>query len=149
MAEETLERLYKSQPEAKKVISKSAGYGVFSNFGMKIFVTGSGKGKGIVFDNKTKPQNFMKMFELQAGLCLGVKNLGSSGCSKIVKTWMILSTRDGSSAIRPRPPQKWVTRGAFAGAISVSPGVWLYLLTDEGRPGNPPMGVPKILKMKI
>ena len=56
MAKETLDRLYKVQPRAKKAISNSAGYAVFSNFGMKIFFTGGGSGKGIVFDNKTKKQ---------------------------------------------------------------------------------------------
>ena len=50
MAKETLARLYKEQPAAKKVISKSAGYAVFSNFGMKIFFFGSGTGKGLVMD---------------------------------------------------------------------------------------------------
>lgn len=52
MAKETLARLYKLQPSAKKAISRSAGYGVFSNFGMKIFFAGSGKGKGIVIHEK-------------------------------------------------------------------------------------------------
>lgn len=32
MAEATLERLYKIQPSAKKAISQSAGYAVFSNY---------------------------------------------------------------------------------------------------------------------
>ena len=58
MAKETLSRLYKLQPSAKKTISKSAGYAIFSNFGMKIFFAGGGSGKGIIFDNKTKKQTF-------------------------------------------------------------------------------------------
>ena len=44
---ETLNRLYKLQPGSKEAIQKAAGYAVFSNFGMKIFVAGSGTGKGI------------------------------------------------------------------------------------------------------
>jgi hypothetical protein len=36
MADETLARLYKTQPGAEKAIKKAAGYAVFSNFGMKI-----------------------------------------------------------------------------------------------------------------
>jgi len=73
MAKETLSRLYKLEPSAKKSVSKSAGYAVFSNFGMKIFFAGGGSGKGIVFDNKTKKQTYMKMVEIQAGLGLGIK----------------------------------------------------------------------------
>ena len=51
----------------------AAGYAVFSNLGVKILVAGSGNGKGIAVDNKSKKETFMKMLELQAGLGMGVK----------------------------------------------------------------------------
>lgn len=133
MTKETLTRLYKLQPEAKKAISKSAGYGVFSNFGMKILFAGSGKGKGIVFDNKAKNQTFMKMFELQAGLGIGVK--------KFRLIWVFEKHKDvnefvnsgwefgGQTSAAAKMGDKG---GAFAGAMSVSPGIWLYQLTDKG-----------------
>ena len=73
MSRDILARLYKVQPSAKSAIQKAAGYATFSNFGMKIFVAGSGTGKGLAVDNKTKKQTFMKMIELQAGLGFGVK----------------------------------------------------------------------------
>jgi hypothetical protein len=58
MGKETLSRLYKVQPSAQKAVSKSAGYAVFSNFGMKIFVAGGGSGKGIVIDSRQdKPRS--------------------------------------------------------------------------------------------
>ena len=133
MAKETLARLYKLQPEAKKTISKSAGYGVFSNFGMKIFFAGSGKGKGIVFDNKSKKQTFMKMIELQAGIGLGVK--------KFRLVWVFENHKDADEFINSgwefggqtsAAAKMGDQGGAFAGAMSVSPGIWLYQLTDDG-----------------
>jgi lipid-binding SYLF domain-containing protein len=133
MAKETLARLYKLQPGAKKTISKSAGYGVFSNFGVKIFVAGSGKGKGIVFDNKTKKQIFMKMIELQAGLGIGVK--------KFRLVWVFENHKDMNEFINSgwelgaqtsAAAKMGDEGGAFAGAMSVSPGVWVYQLTDDG-----------------
>jgi len=51
-----LARLYKSQPSAKAAVQKAAGYATFSNFGLKIFVAGSGKGEGVAVDNKTKKE---------------------------------------------------------------------------------------------
>jgi hypothetical protein len=63
-SKEILAQLYKAQPNAKTSINKAAGYAVFSNFGMKIFVAGSGKGKGVAVDNKTKKEVFMDMLEL-------------------------------------------------------------------------------------
>jgi lipid-binding SYLF domain-containing protein len=73
MARETLERLYKAQPSAKQAVEKTAGYAVFSNFGLKILVAGSGKGDGLAFNNSTKAVTYMKMLEVQAGLGIGVK----------------------------------------------------------------------------
>ena len=73
MVKETLARLYKAQPSAKQVVDESAGYVVFSNFGLKIFFFGSGTGKGLVIDKATKKETFMKMIEGQVGLGLGAK----------------------------------------------------------------------------
>ena len=85
MAKETLARLYKVQPSAKKAVSKSAGYAVFSNFGLKIFVAGSGTGKGIVIDNKTKKETFMKMVDFRRESALASKSSDLCGYSKTIK----------------------------------------------------------------
>jgi len=61
VAGETLQQLYKAVPAARDKVEKAAGYAVFSNFGMKIFVAGGGKGEGLAVNNKTKSETFMKM----------------------------------------------------------------------------------------
>ena len=53
---DTLDRLYRAQPSAKQAIARAAGYGVFSNFGMKILFAGGGSGKGLVVNNRTKKE---------------------------------------------------------------------------------------------
>lgn len=73
MSQETLARLYKAQPSAKKVVKNAYGYAVFSNTGIKILFGGSGNGKGVAINNQIKADIFMKMFEIQAGLGMGVK----------------------------------------------------------------------------
>ena len=133
MAKGTLDRLYELQPSARKAIKESAGYGVFSNFGMKIFVAGSGTGKGIVFDNKSREQTFMKMIELQAGLGFGVKKFrliwvfeNHSDVTKFINSgWEFGGQATGAAKVGEEGI-------AYAGAMSVSPGIWLYQLTDEG-----------------
>lgn len=133
MAKDTLARLYKVQPSAKKAILKSAGYAVFSNFGTKILIAGGGSGKGIVYDNKTKKESFMKMIEVQAGLGFGVK--------KYKLVWVFEKNKDVDEFINSGWELGGQTSaaaklndqgGAFAGAMSVSPGIWLYQLTDDG-----------------
>jgi lipid-binding SYLF domain-containing protein len=130
---ETLNALYKAVPAARKVVEDSAGYATFSNFGMKILVAGSGSGKGLAVNKKSKQQVFMKMIEVQAGLGFGIK--------KFRVIW-VFSSED---ALNKFINSGWETGGqasagakaggkgdAYQGAISVSPGVWIYQLTDKG-----------------
>lgn len=133
MARETLERLYKAQPSAKQAVEKAAGYAVFSNFGLKILVAGSGKGDGLAFNNSTKAVTYMKMLEVQAGLGIGVK--------KFRLVWIFEKQQDLDNFIKSgwelggqasAAAQTGDKGASFAGAMSVSPGVWLYQLTDDG-----------------
>jgi lipid-binding SYLF domain-containing protein len=133
MANDTLARLYKTQPAAQKAIGKAAGYAVFSNFGMKIFFAGGGSGKGIAVNNKSKQETFMKMLEVQAGLGFGVKKFrlvwvfeNQSNLDTFVNSGWELGGQATAAA------QASGEGAALAGAMSVSPGVWLYQLTDDG-----------------
>jgi len=133
MVNETLDRLYRAQPGAKAAVAKAAGYAVFSNFGMKIFVAGGGKGSGVAIDNKTKKATYMKMVEVQAGLGFGAK--------KFRLVWVFDSQKDFNNFVNSgyefggqasAAAKKGAQGSAYAGAVSVSPGVWLYQITDEG-----------------
>ena len=46
---------------------------MFSNFGLKVLFAGGGTGHGIVVDQVSKKETFMKMVEIQAGLGMGIK----------------------------------------------------------------------------
>ena len=56
VAQETLDRLYTLQPGARTAIQNAAGYAVFSNFGMKIFVAGGGTGPGSPSTTRRSPR---------------------------------------------------------------------------------------------
>ncbi len=133
MAQSTLQRLYKAEPKAKSVVAGAAGYAVFSNMGVKILVAGSGNGKGIAVNSKTKQETFMKMIEVQAGLGMGVKKFS------------VIFVFDNEKALNSFVNSGWDFGGqataaakngdkgaAMAGAASVADGVWMYQLTDKG-----------------
>ena len=133
MESETLQLLYSKDKNAKRNVQSAAGYAVFSNFGMKIFLAGGGKGSGVAVNNKTNNKTFMKMVELQAGLGFGVKKFrqvwvfeNSSDLNEFINSGWELSGQGTAAA------QYDDEGAAFAGAISVSPGVWLYQLTEDG-----------------
>jgi lipid-binding SYLF domain-containing protein len=72
-ATKTLNKLYATQPSARKSLSSAVGYAVFNQWGLKIGVVGGGKSAGYAFHNKSKKKTYMAMVEGQAGLGLGVK----------------------------------------------------------------------------
>ena len=134
MSQETLTRLYKAEPPAKAAVQKAYGYAVFSNTGIKILFGGSGNGKGMAINNQNKSETFMKMFEIQAGLGMGVKKF------KVIFVFDNQKAFDGfvnsgwefggqSSAAAKTSPEKG---GSMQGAASVSDGVWMYQMTDKG-----------------
>ena len=134
MVQDTLTRLYKAQPAAKTAVEKGYGYAVFSNTGVKILLGGSGKGKGLAVNNKTKQETFMKMLELQAGLGMGVKKFrvvfvfeNQKAFDSFVNSGWEFGGQ--TSAAAKTSPDKG---GSMEGAASVSEGVWMYQLTDKG-----------------
>jgi len=131
-AESALAAVYKAAPTARKAVAKSAGYAAFSNFGMKLLLAGSGTGKGVAWNNKTKAMTYMKMAELQAGLGFGVKKFQllwifetEQALNNFVNSGWEIGAQATASA-------KTGDKGAaYQGAVSVSPGVWLYQVSGD------------------
>ena len=132
-AEQTLERLYKARPSARAAIKAAAGYAAFNSGGMKILVAGGGRGQGIAVDNATQKVTYMKMLEIQAGLGMGVKKFS---------TIFVFETKDALERFinsgwefggqTTAAAKTGSGGGSYEGAVSVSPGVWMYQLTDKG-----------------
>lgn len=129
-----LKRLYKVSPSAESAIEDSAGYAVFSNFGLKIFIAGGGRGSGVAINNKTKEEIFMSMLEIQAGLGMGAKKFSlvwifetESAFDQFVNSGWELGAQASAAAKAGDD-----VGGSFQGAMAVAPGVWLYQLTDAG-----------------
>jgi lipid-binding SYLF domain-containing protein len=133
MSQDTLQRLYAAQPSARKAVQSAAGYAVFSAFGTKVFIAGGGSGSGLAVYNASKQKVYMKMAEVQAGLGLGVK--------KFRLVWVFENKKDLDAFVNSGWELGGQTSaaakvggqgGAFAGAMSIKPGIWLYQLTDDG-----------------
>lgn len=128
-----LNKLYKVQPAARKIIAAAPGYAVFSNFGMKILFAGSGSGKGVAVNAKSKKEVFMKMIEVQAGLGIGVKKFRLVFVFENEKGWNDFVNSGWEAGTQATAAAKSGASGAaYQGAVSVSPGVWLYQMTDKG-----------------
>jgi len=133
MAQDALASLYEVNPGTRRTIERAAGYAVFSTFGLKLFFAGGTTGKGIVFNNRTQRQTFMKMLQVQGGLGFGVNQ------NRLIFVFT------NERALRNFVDQGWEFGGQanlsamasgqgtqFSGAAAVSPGVYLYQLTETG-----------------
>jgi len=131
---QTLAKLYKAQPAARKAVESAAGYATFSNFGMKILVAGSGTGKGIAVKKGGSPREiFMKMAEVQAGLGFGIKKFNlvivfqnTDAFDRFVNSGWESSTQATAAA------SDGSMGASYAGAVPMGNGVWVYQLTDKG-----------------
>jgi lipid-binding SYLF domain-containing protein len=133
MAQQTLARLFQVQPKAKAVLAKSAGHAVFSNFGMKILFAGGGTGSGVAVKTATGKETFMRMVEVQAGLGMGVKKFRLVWVFETAGAFDNFVNSGWELGAQTTAAAQLDGKGAWAtGALSVSPGVWLYQLSDEG-----------------
>ena len=133
MAQDALSTLYEVAPGTRRVIDRAAGYAVFSTFGVKLFFAGGTTGKGVVVNQRTHRQTFMKMVQVQGGLGFGVNQ------NRLIFVFT------NEQALRNFIDQGWEFGGQanlsamaggqgaqFSGAAAVSPGVYLYQLTNTG-----------------
>jgi lipid-binding SYLF domain-containing protein len=74
MKKDTLAELYENKPEAKAKIANAAGYGVFSNINLHLFLLSSGNGYGIIHENPSGEETYMRMRGFGVGLGAGAKD---------------------------------------------------------------------------
>jgi len=132
--QDTLTRLYKVKPEAKKFLEGAAGYAVFVSKDVKVIFAGGGGGNGLAVNNSTKKETFMKMMEINAGIGVGAKK---SRLIFVFETEKALNDfanagweMSGEAAAAAKLGEG--KGGSAAGAVAVADGVWAYQLTDKG-----------------
>jgi lipid-binding SYLF domain-containing protein len=133
MANKTLADISNASPDAAHAAKSSAGYAVFSNFGFKILFMGSSNGQGVAVNNTTHQQTYMKMIELQPGLGLGAQTfrvLFVFDTPQAFDDFVNSGWQGGANAMAAAKSS--TEGGAAAGAVTVSPGVNMYQITDKG-----------------
>jgi lipid-binding SYLF domain-containing protein len=133
MSDDGLQEFYAKNPGLKEKVSKSAGYAVFKDFGLDIFVPSTESGWGVVHNNATGAKTYMKMFSLGVGLGMGVRdfralfvfndqgniqNFINSGWGLGVQANAVFRFGDVGDGI--------------GGGAEVAPGIMLYKITRNG-----------------
>ncbi|MDX9911048.1 MAG: hypothetical protein RBS39_04375 [Phycisphaerales bacterium] len=131
--DETLKMFYDHDASLKGKVSKAAGYGVFSNVGVKVIFVSGGGGYGVVHNNKSKKDTYMKMGEAGVGLGLGVKDFRALFIFKdestlqtfIDKGWEFGAEADAAAKSGDKG-------GAASGKGDVDSGIEIYQITESG-----------------
>lgn len=133
MKDETLAKLYKTEPSSREHIRSAVGYGVFSNVGVNLILLSGGGGWGVVRDNRSGRDTYMNMGSGGIGLGLGVKDF--RGVFVFTSAGALEQFVDGGwdgSAQADAAAVATGKGGAWAGAVDVAPGIKLYQITESG-----------------
>jgi lipid-binding SYLF domain-containing protein len=133
VANKTLADLYAKNPAAKNAVSKAAGYAVFSDFGFKFIFMGGAGGSGVAVNNATKQETFMNMAEFQPGLGFGAAKFRIVFIFETLEAFNSFVTSGWEAGANAMALAKTKGEGgAMAGAVTVSKGVQMFQLNDEG-----------------
>lgn len=73
-AASTLDQLYASNPATREKVKKAAGYAYFSNVNVHVLLVSTENGYGVVHNNYTGKDTYMKMAGAGAGFGMGLKD---------------------------------------------------------------------------
>jgi lipid-binding SYLF domain-containing protein len=131
--QKTLDELYTAKPEAKDKVAKAAGYGYFSNLNVNLFVLSTENGYGVVHDNATGKDTYMKMAGAGVGLGMGAKDYRAIMVftdPNVMKKFVTSGWSAGGSADAAAKTKEEGSSGQ-AGATA-TPGIEIYQFTKAG-----------------
>ena len=133
MRTDTLAKLYDIHPIAQEQIRDAAGYGVFSNIGVNLVLLSAGSGFGVVRDNGTDQDVYMKMVSGGVGIGLGAKDFRGVFVFETDEALRNFVDSGWDASGQADAVAKAGDKGAsYAGAIDIAPGIKLYQITENG-----------------
>jgi lipid-binding SYLF domain-containing protein len=133
MANLTLAQLYTKHPAARDAVTKAAGYAVFSDFGFKVWTLGGARGKGVAVNNSSMRDIFMEMLEFQPGMGFGASKFRVVFVFETLDAFNSFVNSGWEVGANAMAAAKAKTDGgALAGAVTVSKGVTMHQLDEEG-----------------
>lgn len=132
MRQDVLSTLYQLKPAARSQVQSSPGYAVFSNANVNIIFASFGGGYGVVRDNRSGRDVYMKMGEVGIGLGLGVKDFRAAFIFHDRATMERFINSGWEFGAHADAAAKAGDRGAAAGGEIVVDNITIYQLTESG-----------------
>lgn len=132
MKQQVLSDLYKVYPGARAKIAKAPGYAVFSNANINVILASFSGGEGVVKNNATGKNTFMKMGEVGIGFGLGVKDFRAVFIFHSKKVMQNFITNGWEVGAHADAAAKVGEKGGAVGGEILVDGVTIYQLTESG-----------------
>ena len=133
MSDNSMQEFYAKNPDLKQKLSKAAGYAIFKDFGVDIFVPSTESGWGVVYNNATGEKTYMKMFSLGVGLGMGIRDFRSLFVFNDQENIRQFINSGWGLGFQANAVFRFGDVGdGVSGAAEVSPGVTLYKITRNG-----------------
>jgi lipid-binding SYLF domain-containing protein len=101
--------------------------------GVHVLLLSTAHGHGIAIDQKTGQETFMKMLSGGAGLGVGVKDYRAIFVFETSDAFNHFLNSGWQAGTQADAAAKTASDGgAYSGAVALSPGVWVYQLTEKG-----------------
>lgn len=132
MRQQSLARLYQEKSSARAEVQAAPGYAVFSNANINVILASFGGGYGVVRNNSTGQDTYMRVGELGLGLGAGVKDYrlvmvfhsDESMARFIEQGWTFGGQADAAA--------KAGDKGGAVGAEASVNDVTVYQMTESG-----------------
>lgn len=133
MKQQTLAQLYALAPRTQEAIASAEGYAVFSCGGAHVAVLGAGFGFGVITDNVTGWETYMRVARVTGGLGLGPKHFRVVFIfhdAKVLQEFRYYGWEFGSEADAAAKLDE--TGDAAAAAGTFTRAVDIYQITEDG-----------------
>ena len=135
MRQQTLSTLYGKAPDIKREVTRSRGYAVFSNVNNNLLVLSAGSGYGVLRDNRTGRDTYMKMATAGFGVGMGIKKFqaliifnDATALDRFITTGFDASAQADVAAKSAEDGKVVVSEAANADFQKVK----MYQLTEQG-----------------
>lgn len=132
MRTDVLNQLYARKSSARAELGASPGYGVFSNANVNVVLASFGGGFGVIRNNQTGVDTYMKMGEIGVGLGAGVKDYrlvfvfhDAETMNDFIETGISFGGQADAAA-------KAGDQGVAVGGEAILDGVTVYQITESG-----------------
>lgn len=132
MRQETLNQLYRDNPQARNQIRGAAGYGVFEVVGVHILFLGGSGGRGVVKDNLTGKDSYMNMGAVAGGLGVGFQDTRTVLIFKKRKVFKEFLEKGWTFGGDARATAQAEGQGGSVGEFETPEGITVYQLTKTG-----------------